>query len=131
MFQQFAKDTNICKQLLPFILELLNQTENGNGNIEIKIAYLFILLSIESALIAATKYIQFTGVEALSQMMMHYKTAITSEKWQMRYAVLEQLVELAIHFNVLSISQLVIIFRVWRYSQSTWTRFSLLTLETK
>ena len=32
---------------------------------------------------------------------MHYKTAITAEKWQMRYAVIEQVVEIATHFNVL------------------------------
>ena len=32
--------------------------------------------------------------------MVHYKTAIASDKWKMRETTLEQIIELATHFNV-------------------------------
>ena len=42
-------------------------------------------------------------------MMVHYKTAIASDKWKMRETTLEQIIELATHFNVNLLSIILLI----------------------
>lgn len=75
------------QKLLPSITELFS---DENADVRIGVAR------------AAAKFIQVTGPESFSSLGAHLKNAIQDNKWRVRVAVLEGVIDLALFFQVLN-----------------------------
>ena len=84
MIPLIGKDVTQQK-LLPYITELFS---DENTDVRIGVAK------------AATKYIQVSGQEAFSALGAHLKNAIQDNKWRVRVAVMEGIIDLALFFQV-------------------------------
>jgi HEAT repeat protein len=84
MIPLIGKDSTQQK-LLPYITELFS---DENSDVRIGVAR------------AAAKYILVSGPEAFGALGAHLKNAIQDNKWRVRVAVMEGVIDLALFFQV-------------------------------
>lgn len=75
------------QKLLPYITELFS---DENSDVRIGVAR------------AAAKFIQVAGPDAFTALGAHLKNAIQDNKWRVRVAVMEGIIDLALFFQVYS-----------------------------